>query len=75
MFLILSDRPLNCPKVSLLHFLYLICFVSLNIVQSVQPNEIVGCFRKGYILFITKFIGPSPNFNDASPHIEILKLV
>ena len=29
--------------------------------------------EKGYILFITKFIGSSPNFNDASPNIEIWK--
>jgi hypothetical protein len=31
--------------------------------------------KKGYILLITKFIGTSPNFNDASPNIEILKLI
>ena len=28
-------------------------------------------FFKGYILFITKFNGSSPNFNDASPNFEI----
>ena len=28
-------------------------------------------YKRGYILFITKFIGSSPNFNDASPNIEI----
>jgi hypothetical protein len=27
--------------------------------------------KKGYILFLTKFIGSSPNFNDASPNIVI----
>ena len=31
----------------------------------------IGHFKRGYILFITKFIGSSPNFNDASPNIEI----
>jgi hypothetical protein len=30
-----------------------------------------GPFFKGYILFVTKFIGSSPNFNDASPNIEV----
>ena len=29
--------------------------------------------NKGYILFIAKFIGSSPNFNDASPNIKTLK--
>jgi hypothetical protein len=28
-------------------------------------------FKMGYILFITKFNGSSPNFNDASPNFEI----
>jgi hypothetical protein len=31
-------------------------------------------YFKGFILFITKFIGSSPNFNDASPNIEIKKI-
>jgi hypothetical protein len=30
-------------------------------------------FLMGYILFITKFNGSSPNFNDASPNFEINK--
>ena len=29
----------------------------------------------GYILFIIKFIGSSPNFNDASPNVEIKKAI
>jgi hypothetical protein len=36
-----------------------------------QYQFLKGFFLKGYILFITKFIGSSPNFNDASPNIEI----
>jgi hypothetical protein len=37
----------------------------------VKIKFIIVLKSKGYILFISKFIGLSPNFNNASPNIEI----
>ena len=36
-----------------------------------KPSLLFLLKTKRHILFITKFIGSSPNFNDASPNIEI----
>ncbi len=44
------------------------CFV---MVLDFDNNAYNIYFTKGYILFITKFIGSSPNFNDASPNFEV----
>jgi len=51
---------------------FLIFFLSqtvLDVAFSENKNKLYVLM--GYILFITKFIGSSPNFNDASPNIEI----
>jgi hypothetical protein len=51
-----------------------LCYVTQGEGGSKKCGKSDTYFLKGYILFITKFIGSSPNFNDASPNIEILKL-
>jgi hypothetical protein len=52
------------------------CWQKINIIWTFTFRLISSItLFKGYILSITKFIGSSPNFNDASPNIGISKII